>query len=210
MNAAAIALFSPRRTGGGAVAPRPAIAAARTGHFSAGRRTARQAIESPADVGSDHAEADSRGDPGAAGRCGPALVPGGSRRGRARPEWIRRSRSRVSRAGVGTTARRRGPQRRSADSCSCQGGRVSKVAGSDLWGMVENPVAACIADLRWCPSWIPSRARISLVTATPGSTAPSTRSPTEYAPSVLLCLPWARLRRSRWSGPGCPGRPHAA
>ncbi len=30
----------------------------------------------------------------------------------------------------------------------------------------ENPVAACIADLRWCPPCIPSRALISLITMT--------------------------------------------
>lgn len=47
-------------------------------------------------------------------------------------------------------------------------GLVSKVAGSELWGRFENPLAARIAALRWCLSWIPSRVLISFVTMTQG------------------------------------------
>lgn len=43
-----------------------------------------------------------------------------------------------------------------------------KQAASDLWGMFENPVAARIADLRWCLSWLPNRVLILLATLTQG------------------------------------------
>lgn len=58
---------------------------------------------------------------------------------------------------------------KSFGSCPWALGRGSEVAGSDLWGVFEAPVGARIAGLRWCPSWIPSRALISLVILTPGA-----------------------------------------
>ncbi|GGQ32285.1 hypothetical protein GCM10010215_65460 [Streptomyces virginiae] len=61
------------------------------------------------------------------------------------------------------------PVDRALDLVASLVGRVSKGAGSGLWDMFENPVAARMADLRWCPSWTPSRALISLVTMTQGA-----------------------------------------
>jgi hypothetical protein len=45
----------------------------------------------------------------------------------------------------------------------------------EVRGMFGNPVAGRVAHMRWCPSWIPSRVLISLVTMTQGFRWPGSR-----------------------------------